>query len=622
MLCNTELRAQLVLSAVRSSKVVVLDVETSGLSYWNSHIVGWVLTVGPSTSDTFYVPVRHAGGGNLPGCTVPDKCDNWDGTLHWFEVELAKVLAAPRTVVAHNLQFDLWFARRHGVVPSGPFVDTMVTQSLINEHQSSMSLDACCSAQGVIAKKGLGLYQYLASQFGGEAVPNQMAHYWETNASIPIVHEYAAGDGTSTWELYESQLDTIANSGDNGLQNVYGVECRVLPAVHSMIWRGIRVDEERLYQVEQIVKRRLERSIGKFAPDFNPRSPLQMKKLFIDAGITDYPVTDKGNASFTEEWLMQSELGRTVVDVRKYSTLLSSFIDPLKNKHLHNGRVHPWYNQSRDEFRGTVTGRFSSSGPNQQQIPKRNKQLGKLFRSIYVPDEGKIWASVDYSQCEPTLLAHYLSVSGWPDNALSLGYKADPPVDSHTAVANAAGIDRDSAKRLNQACITGAGKNKVVEELMKKGRTHAEASLIHAKYFEGLPGIRPLQNLMSNTMKTRGYIRTLLGRRCRMDSDGMSYKAMNRVLQGGNADIIKLKMAEVYEYLESVNSSVEVLASIHDSLDYQFEEDDRHHYDRCIEIMTSFGPEDKISLSLPLRVDAGEGTNWAIASYGDDFVED
>ena len=625
MLCNTADTVERALRAVRQSDVVALDVETSGLDRWKTHIVGWVLTVGPEPQDTFYIPVRHAGGGNLPGCVVPQEAVSWNGTLHPVECEIARILSGGyKTIIGHNLQFDAWHSRRHGVnITSGKTIDTMISASLINEHAASFSLDACCRNMNVQTKRGDELYEYLAREFGGEANQKQMANYWRTNAAAPIVHEYAAGDGTSTWQLHYAQMEQI----NTGMETVFDIECRTIPCVHSIIWRGIKIDEERLDVVEKLCRSRLEQTISFFPSGFNVRAPSQMLKLFTDAGITDYPRTapsktrPNGSPSFNEAWLMQSELGRKVVAVRKYTTLLSSFVDPMKNKHVHDGRCHPWYSQSRDGERGTVTGRFSSSEPNQTGVPKRDKTTGSLFRSVFIPDDGKIWGSADLKGCEPTLLAHFLCHYN-NNNALAVGYRQTPPANPHQAIADAAKIDYDSAKRLNQACATGAGKTKVLSELAAKGKSPQDAAKVYNDYFVTLPELRQLQRETATVYRSRGYIRTLLGRRCHLDDAKFDYKGLNRALQGGNADILKVGLVRIHEYLQSEGVDVQLLANIHDSIDVQFYEEDRRHYEECLRLMVDFGPDKLINLRVPMGIESGEGHNWAVATYGDKLVAD
>jgi len=604
------------LNALRGSKMRVLDVETSGIDRWKSHIVGWVFTTSDNPIDSFYIPVRHAAGGNLPGCTVPQTADGWDGSLHPVEREIAIILSNPNHhTLAHNIQFDAWHSRKHGVQIAGRWEDTQLNQSLINEHSRSFALEACCEAMGVPGKKGGPLYEFIASKFGCEPTPRSMAHYWRTNAEDFVVHDYAAGDGTSTWVLREAQRRVIEEEYKNPA--VWDIECRCLRPVHEMIWRGIRVDEERLEEVLRICQQKRDSALNALPSGLNIRSPAQLKKLFDDNGYTDYPKTEKGNASFTEAYLKQNELGKKVVAVREFSTMVDSFLLPMKEKHLHGHRIRPWYNQSRDDQRGTITGRFSSSEPNSQQFAKRKPVTGRLLRSILIPDEGKIWASVDYSQAEPRLLAHFMCRIN-PDNVLAWGYRQDPPVDAHSSVAKAAGIDRDSGKRINQAQITGAGKAKIVKELGERGKTEAEALKVYEDYFKGLPELRPLQRETSAVYRSRGYLVSMLGRRMRLDDVRFDYKGLNRILQTNNAEMIKLKMVEISEYLDSENSTVELLTTIHDAFDIQFEEHDRKVYSECIHIMQSFGPEDKMHIRVPVLVDAKEGYNWAVATFGDD----
>jgi DNA polymerase-1 len=117
-------------------------------------------------------------------------------------------------------------------------------------------------------------------------------------------------------------------------------------------------------------------------------------------------------------------------------------------------------------------------------------------------------------------------------------------------------------------------------------------------------------------MRQRGHILTLLGRRCRLLDPDKDYVALNRALQGGNADILKLKLVEIDEYLDGVGRPVDLLLNCHDAISYQFDEDDRKHYEHCLKIMTGFGPDDAIKLDVPITVDTGEGRTWAEATWG------
>jgi DNA polymerase-1 len=591
-----------ILDMISTVDRLAVDVETTGLDWKKDVIVGYVFTFSPDPRDSHYVPVRHGAGGNIP---APEA----------FERQLSTVLSGHNIhlighnihLIGHNIAFDLKFMEKHGINLSAcTFEDTMVNAALINEYRSSYSLAACCLDAKVQAKKGGELYAYLAEKFGGQPSSSQMGSYWKLAGDDPMAVEYAVGDGTSTWQLWERQQIDL-DSQD--LRTVWRVECRVIRVLHRMMMRGVKVDEERLDQIRAEVTRRLNESMNSLPEGINLRSSSDMKKLFNDAGLTDYPQTEKGNPSFAEAWLLTNDLGRKVVAARKYGNLINSFINPMYD-HLHNGRVHTNFNQSRSDEFGTVTGRLSSSQPNMQQVPKRNVELGRLFRSIFVPDEGMIWGSVDYSQCEPRLLAHYSGCKVLVD-----GYMANPPLDSHTAVALAAGIDRTAGKRLNQGLITGMGKAKLIADL---GVSQEEGERMYDDYFRAMPEIKSLQHKASRVMEARGYVRSILGRRARLQRRNLSYKAVNRILQCGNADVIKKAMADVDDYLEANGDRAQMLLSIHDSVDFQFYPDDRHLYDRAVEIMEDFGPGRSVELKVPLVVDRGEGSNWAIASYGEE----
>ena len=148
---------------------------------------------------------------------------------------------------------------------------------------------------------------------------------------------------------------------------------------------------------------------------------------------------------------------------------------------------------------------------------------------------------------------------------------------------------------------------------------------LYDQYFKAMPEIKELQKEAASVMRHRGYVVSLLGRRARNEKAhngrDFSYKAVNRLLQCGNADIIKSSIANIHESLENDgSSSVRMLTNIHDSIDFQFYENDRQTYNHCLKIMRDFGPGKSIDLKIPMELDTGEGPNWEIASYGEKKV--
>lgn len=612
-------RAEECLRRLEAEKEVIVDVETSGLSWLRNHIVGYVLTFGPAPQDSFYLPFRHKPGGNIEGVTVPQTTDGWDGTRHPMECEIIKQLSRPdKLKIMHNAAFDMKFMRRQGLEFDGRWEDTMINAPLLNEWQAGFSLDACARLEGVQAKK-LDIYAHIEQMIPEARGKGKgaMGYYWCLAGNDPVAVEYAEGDGTTTWQLRHKQISRIL---DQELAKVHDIECRLIPVLARMMTHGIRVDEERLSQIKIQIAAKIEQALQKLPIDFNSRAPSQVQKLVQDAGYTDWPLTPTGRPSFPENWLIKNPVGQNIVTVRKWSNLLNSFIEPMIETHLWKGRVHPEFNQLRGDEYGTVTGRLSSSNPNMQQANKRNEEIGRIHRSIFVPELDQVWGTVDYSQAEPRLLAYYSR-----SEVLLNGYRKEPFEDAHTSVAKAMTPDwdaigkdgqkaaREVGKRINQTLITGGGKKVLVQ---KYGVDPDKVDFYWRQYFDRLPEIRPLQKRAEQTMKERGYVLSLLKRRARLNDPNKAYTAVNRLLQCGNADVLKLKMVELDDYLASEGRPLHLLNNVHDAIDYSFPEEHRKHYDRCLQIMTSFGPGDVITLDVPMAVEAGEGRNWAEATFG------
>jgi DNA polymerase I len=605
----------IVLRRLREEKVVGYDVETSGIDWRRCHPVGHVLSFGPRDDDSYYIPIRCGGGGNIYGGNPIATTDGWAGDIHPFEKEMVALLERPgRVVFGHNLSYDTKFLYRLGMTKfDADWDDTMINAALLNEHQSSFSLDFCCKTAGVAQKK-TSLYEYIATNIpeAKGQTKNAMAHFWRLAGNDPQAVAYAIGDGQSTWQLREKQLVDLAAQK---LTLVHSVECRLIPVLARMTCRGIKIDEQRLHEIKRIAEQRRDQALSELPKEFNSRAPSQVRKLMEDGGFLDWPMTapskthPKGVPSFNEQWLLTNPIGQKIVRARKYSNLLNSFIEPMIETHMWKGRVHCDFHQLRGDQYGTITGRLSSSNPNSQQVVKHNEEMGRLHRSIFVPDEGMVWGSADYSQMEPRLLAYYSRCKVLMD-----GYKATPPIDAHQAVATAANLDRNTGKRVNQTIITGGGKKVLVS---RYGVDPAEVERIWDDYFRAMPEVRTIQKQAAARMRDRGYVISLLGRRCRLIDRNKDYVALNRLLQTGNADCLKYKMGQIDSFLKSEGDRVHMLLNCHDALEFQFHPEDKRIYDRALEIMTFFGEGSVIQLDVPVVVDHKEGKNWSEATYGD-----
>ena len=594
---------------------VVYDCETTGLDRQRDRIVGHVFTFGPSPVDTYYVPVRHGGGAN-----ITDGQDLYD---HPFERRLRMVMERNRTIrwVGHSLLFDTMMLSRHRIGVVGKMEDTQVNAALLNEFQNSFDLETCCQAMQTTAKKGAELYQHLASLFGGEPVRSQMGNFWKLAGNDPLGFDYAAGDGTSTWDLVGAQRRAIERED---LSMAHEMERAITRVVYRMTRRGIRIDQDRLAEVMEIVADKVATAKEILPDDFAPRSPIYMRKFFTDRGVTNWPLTALGhkqlaagkpfyecNPSFSEAWLKTHDIGQKILIVKKYEHLQNSFMTPMKERHVwEDGRVHPTYHQARGDEFGTVTYRFSESDPNLQQNHKRNKELGLLSRSYFVPNEGDEWLDADLSQCEPRILTHYSRAK-----VLLEGYLSVPFVDSHQAVATAAGIDREEGKRLNQTLITGGGLRRIQELLGEERGTE-----VYNAYFKALPEIKTLQKQASARMISRGYVKALLGHKKRLESKDKAYKAVNALLQVGNAEIIKDSMVRIDQHLEETGDQVQLLNTVHDALSWSVPptKECRQIAMESLRLMTDYGPGRRIEMAVPMAADYAFGKDWAEATYSKD----
>ncbi|CAB4155883.1 PolA DNA polymerase I - 3'-5' exonuclease and polymerase domains [uncultured Caudovirales phage] len=565
---------------------IVIDVETTGLDWRSNQICGYVFSFGPHQEDSLYLPVRHETGPNYDAATVK-----------------AMVLShqnQPRRWIGHNMAFDLGFLHAEGISLNGPIEDTMINAALLNEFRRSFSLESCAEEAGVVAKKSSEIKAHIEKTFNKDFGRNYMGQYWRLSADDPVAIEYATGDGVTTWQLWENQTHDIDKQS---LDRVHKVECDLIPILNRMTMRGIKINVDRLHRLRVVMaetQRRAKESLGE---EVNVNSPTQILRLHQKHNLSGWPTTEAGNASFPEEYLRTSDIGRKIVAIRKSTRLLEAFIDPMIDRHLHKGRVHATFNQLRGDTYGTVTGRLSSSNPNLQAVPKRDEDAGTLFRSIFIPDEGMIWGSADYSQCEPRLLAHYSGCKVLVD-----GYNQTPSIDAHTAVAVAANIDRQSGKRLNQALLTGAGNNKAAMMLEKP---MDEALKIVDAYFNSMPEIKELQRDASYRMKQRGFVFSILGRKSRLERKGLEYKAVNRILQCSNADMIKISMVKIDRMCAEMGG-IDMLNNVHDSIDFQYVEGNEGAYKKALEIMCDF-PE----IRVPIEVEEDSGPDWAWASYGE-----
>jgi DNA polymerase-1 len=602
-------RAEQALRVVREAHLIAFDTETSGLDWKRHQPVGYVIT---SEDFNAYIPVRHAAGGNLadPHCRPLGAADG-QTIQHSFELALAKAFAERPPwylTVGYHLKYDMHFSANQGIMLGRECGDTQLNAAMLDEYSRSFSLDSVAKVEGVTAKKGEELYQRLADLTGCKPDRSAMEHYWKIAGDDPIAVDYAMGDGTTTLEVWKSQIKQIEAEG---MSQIHQIESRLIWTLFRMERRGIKVDEAYIGALAEAVGQEIQEALGRLPAGFNVRSGPQVRDLFNTNGITDWPITELGNPSFTEKWLKKSQPGRDIVAVRQLRNLLATFVEPLRDRHMFKGRVHTNIHQLKaDEF-GTVGGRISCSDPNLLAVPKRNKEIGPRFRRVFVADEGMDFWEADYRQAEPVLFAHYSK-----DENLLAGYRADPIRDVHTLVAEMLNVERDpTAKRMNMGIFTGMQP--------KTFAAHMEWPLDLAtekwkQWFATFPSVATFQDSAKRVFGTRGYVVTLLGRRCHLEHPRFAYRGTSRIIQGGNSDIMKAKILAVDEYLESTNDPAHLLLSIYDSLNWQApkgqigEAISHDIVNICKDVQ---GPP--FNLRVPLGMDVGHGASWAAATYGE-----
>ena len=599
---DVEESAQRALSILANEKLVAFDIETDGLDWKTNSPIGYVVS---SPTESVYVPVRHTGGGNLN--------NPLNSRIHAFEIDLAEVASKMRggqMLAGHNLKFDLHFAANKGIrflSRTGNYdgldlVCTQNTESLLNEYAKSFSLEATALRYGVTPKKGQDMYNYLGDRFQIPADSKSMAYFHELPGNDPMAVEYATGDGTATIELYKAQKELIHQQH---LEDVWDIENRLLPVLMKMERKGIRIDETAVAKLQSQLKTEVDNNMLRLPKGFNIRSPKDVKE-YVYNFRDDWPLTEKGNPSFTESWLSTFKEGQVIVDIRRDTNLMNSFLTPLVERHIFQGRVHTNFVQNKRDNGGTISGRLASNSPNIQQVPKHNKELARRFRKLFTADEGHLLCEMDYSQCEPRLFAHYSQ-----DTNLREGYSSKPPKDVHQIVAELFDLPRDTtAKRMNMGMFTGMYPKTFSQHM---GMSIHAATELRQKWLELFPGIAMFQRKAKQRIINRGYVRTLLGRRGRLEHPKFAYKAVSKIIQGSNADILKYKMVEVDALLEGTGA--DLLATVHDSFVLQIPktQEGRELVQEIARVCEDV-QSDPFNLSVPFKVDFKIGRTWKDAS--------
>lgn len=504
----------------------------------------------------YYLPTRHHGGGNLDPKHVEQ-----------YMKDQAAVFTG--AICGANLQYDLDFLAERGIIfRHATFLDIQVAEPLIDENQLSYALETLALKYGFLGKEET-LLQEAAKAYGwtGNDVKKNM---WQLPAKF--VGPYAAEDAVLPLKILRKQEKII---DDQDIWDIYKLECKVLPVLLKMRRRGIRIDFDQLEKVEALTRVKEQEYLDQIYHISGIRIKLDeinKTKLVIaalDVMQIPYGMTDptekfpEGQASVKKEFLepnIDQPIVNAILEVRSYNKVRNTFVKSIR-EHQVKGRIHSTFNQLRtqqdnsDDVKGAGPGRLSNSAPNLQQQPSRHPVLGKMWRSIYLPDEGGRWASLDYSQQEPRLFIHYAHISGcagtqdaidgfhagydWHDMTTELAFgikKADDPVLFDKM--------RKRAKAIFLGIVYGMGQAKMchscgfsTEFVNIRGAEREvagpEGKRFLAEFNAKVPFLKEIKDMAEKVAWNRKYIRTILGRHIHYPPGaGNERKALNNLIQG------------------------------------------------------------------------------------------
>ena len=595
-----------------SASEIAIDLETCdphledmgpGWPRKDGYVVGYAVAVEGWKG---YYPVAHEGGGNLDKRMV----ERW----------IQEILSTRADKIMHNAAYDMGWLLATGFTINGRIRDTSIAAPLIDENRFAYSLNSLGFDYLKEIKSEQGLKQ-AAGDFG----VHPKKGLWRLPAMY--VGNYAEQDAALTLKLWQ-HFKTLMRQEE--VESIFELESELLPILVNMTYRGVRFDRLKCAQMldtfrnrEKALLKQMREAIGSPVEIWAAES---VAHAFDKLGI-QYGKTAQGAPSFTKGFLENHEhpFAQTVVEARELNKTHGTFLEPYLKFSEATGRMHPHINQLRSDEGGTVTGRLSMYAPNLQQVPARHPTIGPMIRSLFLPEEGQLWGSADFSSQEPRLLVHYAALLNLPGaHKMVDAYNLDPNMDFHQMVADMAGIGRKQAKTIGLGLMYGMGKAKLAGSL---GLELAEASDLINTLHQRVPFLKGTIDAVVRRIEhpgTSGSIRTLLGRKCRFPlwepmawgvnkalpreqaimqygariKRAGTYKGLNRLIQGSAADQTKAAL------VAAVKAGIAVpMLQIHDEI--AFSVADKKAAEEAAVLM-----RDSVKLLVPSRVDVEVGTSW------------
>ena len=594
---------------------VALDTETTDLNPFRAQLVGIGVCWGPQADDLAYIPVSHHGDPiptQLPLETVLQALAPW-------------LASGDHPKALQNAKYDRLILLRHGLPLAGVVIDTLLADYL-RDAAAKHGLD-------VMAERDYGIRPTLFSDLVGKAKDGKASNF----AEVPLEEaaQYCAMDVHLTRRLaidLNQQLQALGPQLPNLLSKV---ELPLEPVLAVMEATGIRIDVPYLQALSSELEATLERlevnAKEAAEVDFNLASPKQLGDLLFNTLGLDRKKSRRTKTGYSTDATVLEKLEHDhpvvpfVLEHRVLSKLKSTYVDALpKLVEAETGRVHTDFNQA-----VTATGRLSSSNPNLQNIPIRT-EFSRRIRKAFLPQDGWLLLSADYSQIELRILTH---LSG--EEVLQEAYRDGDDVHALTARLlldknEVSADERRLGKTINFGVIYGMGAQRFARET---GVSQSEAKDFLSKYKERYPKVFAFLELQERLALSQGYVETILGRRrpFHFDRNGLGRlkgmdpleinlevarrggmeaqqlrAAANAPIQGSSADIIKLAMVQLQAELERKNLPARLLLQVHDELVLETEPDAL----AVVEELVMQTMKKAVDLSVPLEVETGSGANW------------
>ncbi len=580
--------------ALSEQKAFAIDTETTGLSVVDADLVGYAISW--QTGHGYYVPVRSHTGAVLDPDLVREALRP--------ALEDEGVLK-----VGHNLKFDLSVLEREGICVQGPLFDTMIAAALLNPERRGNGMDDL--ARDLLGHTCIPITDLIGkgkSQISLLEVP------------LDTLSTYAAEDADVTWRLY-TWLRGELDAADDDLRRLFeDLEMPLVRVLAAMERAGVTLDVDRLVEYKAHLQARIERLRAEVMEaagcTFNVDSPKQLGEvLFGQLGFRVVKKTKTGSSTDAEtlETLAAETshpLPEKVLEYRELTKLLGTYVDPLPGYvSPHTGRLHASFHQT-----GAATGRLSSSDPNIQNIPIRSDAGREIRRAFVACDDEHLLLSADYSQVELRMLAHFSE-----DDALMSAFHEGRDIHAFVAsqiyavpLEEVTPLQRSVAKTVNFGIVYGQTAYGLARTLrIPPGDAQAFIDTYKGTYV-GLD--RFLRRCVDEAVDT-GYVRTILGRRRpipQVRSRNFNERALgerlaiNTVIQGSAADLIKRAMVQLDARLTREGTGALMLIQVHDELVL---ETPKAHADAALKAVVE-EMQGALPLRVPLRVDASLAPNW------------